>query len=336
MRVALSLLSSLLLVLALTSTSPGNARTIRVESERIEVRPGDDALRPGRLRLDAALVLRSGDSRFGGLSSVRLTGDGGFLLAISDCGDLFSFRILRDPQGTMAGISAMEVSPLDGASGGVRDSEQWDAEGLARDPSGALLVSFERNHRVLRHPPGAAPCETPGTRVDVPAAVSQLPNNSGLETLVTLPDGRLLLVAEGEASCPGTTTAWIGGDKAWMEVAYPVVCSPDAPRDPFRPTDGAVLPGGDLVVLERRYPPSAARVRRIRSEDLSRGDLTGEILAEILSPVLLDNFEGIDAWRTPGGETRLVLLSDDNNCRKGFLTAPSTQRTLLVEYVLQD
>ena len=153
--------------------------------------------------------------------------------------------------------------------------------------------------------------------------------------MLSLSDGRVLLLEEGEPSCPGETRAWIGTEGAWAQFAFPVACASDAPTLAFRPTDAALLPGGDVLVLERRYPSLAARLRRIRKEELEAGRLRGELVAEIRLALVLDNFEGLDVWQTPEGETRVVLLSDDNNCRKGLCRRSSTQRTLLVEYALE-
>jgi hypothetical protein len=197
------------------------------------------------------------------------------------------------------------------------------------------LVSFERKHRVWcygqEHDLLASP-----RPVAVPAAVEGLPHNAGIEALVSLGDGRLLLLAEGSSSCPGAGRAWIGRDGAWNEATFPLHCAVDAPERPFNPTDGVALPSGDVIVVERRYPPLGARLRRIAREDLDRGDLAGAEIALLRPPLTLDNFEGLDAWRAPDGTTRLVLLSDDNGCRKDGRVVSTSQRTLLLEFTLLD
>jgi hypothetical protein len=120
-------------------------------------------------------------------------------------------------------------------------------------------------------------------------------------------------------------------------VSYPLFYDAAVPDEPFRPTDAALLPGGDVLVVERRFPPIAIRLRRLDRRTLeAAGDLTGTEVARLLPPLSIDNFEGIDVRTEPGGRTLVYLLSDDNNCRKGLAFGPTRQRTLLLVFSLDS
>ncbi len=56
--------------------------------------------------------------------------------------------------------------------------------------------------------------------------------------------------------------------------------------------------------------------------------LKGEELGRFAPPYPIDNMEGIAAWRTPEGATRILLLSDDN--------FNPLQRTLLLLFELKE
>jgi hypothetical protein len=74
-----------------------------------------------------------------------------------------------------------------------------------------------------------------------------------------------------------------------------------------------VLPNGDALVLQRRFPPVGARVLRIDVTSIAPGaTLEGEELARLEGAYAVDNMEGIAARTGPKGETLSYLLSDDN------------------------
>ena len=92
------------------------------------------------------------------------------------------------------------------------------------------------------------------------------------------------------------------------------------------------LPGGGIVVLERRFRYSEGvkmRIRRIAEAELKRGTpIEGETLLEADENLNIDNMEGIAAHRSAAGETILTLISDDN--------FSPLQRTLLLQFALAD
>jgi hypothetical protein len=176
--------------------------------------------------------------------------------------------------------------------------------------------------------------------MSAPSGLAQCPRNAGIEAMTRLLDGRLLLIAEGEAASPRATIGWVGRDAEWSSFSYPLIYDPRVPQEPFHPTSATCLPGSDdVLVLERRYPPVAARIRRVARAALERGTgLDGVEVARLDPPLTLDNFEGIDAVAGPRGETLLYLVSDDNNCAKtpGGASPHSPQRTLLLMFELSS
>jgi hypothetical protein len=98
----------------------------------------------------------------------------------------------------------------------------------------------------------------------------------------------------------------------------------------FVPTGAAVLPTGDVLVLERRFSwigGLASRISRLAAAEIRPGaTLAGREIAVLQTPVLHENFETIAA-AARDGETLIYLLSDDN-----YL--PLLQRTLLVMFAL--
>ena len=93
-----------------------------------------------------------------------------------------------------------------------------------------------------------------------------------------------------------------------------------------------------MLVLERRFPPLAARLVRVTRETLDgTGLLQGSELARLEAPLSIDTFEGVEVLRDTRGRTVVYLLSDDNNCAKGAgVRDLSPQRTLLLQFALAE
>ena len=209
---------------------------------------------------------------------------------------------------------------------------------LAHAPDGAFIVGFERRHRLWRYPPGGEPLSLPPDLLAAPPGSASLDPNEGMEAALSLEDGRLVIVTEAVRPDGRTAIGWIEKGAVWEEFELPIVYAEDAPREPFRPTGAALLPGGDVLLLERRYPPVAVRVRRIARAALENGgDLEGVEVARFAPPLTVDNFEGIDVAPAPDGGLRIFLISDDNDCAKdGHRHGTSPQRTLILSFSLAD
>jgi hypothetical protein len=156
--------------------------------------------------------------------------------------------------------------------------------------------------------------------------------------MATAPGGDVVLLCEGGGLRPSSTTAWVGRDGDWTARPYPLASDEPGLHDVYRTTGATFLPDGDLLVLERRYPPLAVRLMRVRAADLAgTGPLVPEELVRLDPPLTLDNFEGVAVRRTGSGATLLYLVSDDNGCSKrAGVVAPRVQRTLLLLFELRD
>jgi hypothetical protein len=97
-------------------------------------------------------------------------------------------------------------------------------------------------------------------------------------------------------------------------------------------SDAALLPGGDVLLLERKLSWTSGlnvRIRRIALGEIKPGaTVDGPVLFEADLGYEIDNMEGLSVHRNAGGETVLTLISDDN-----FLPF---QRTLLLQFTLAE
>ena len=284
----------------------------------------------GMLIYRGGLSISSEDARFGGFSSLLVSADGERMLSASDKGVWFSADLSYDEDGNLAGITSGFLAPIGGPDGKPLAGRYRDAEALARGTDGAVLLAFEQHHRILRF---AAPGRLDARRLDgarpqlvaAPAELAEFNGNAAMEGLVTLGDGGLLILTEGLDNERASKPGWIlqdGAAAARLEYKR-------AAR--FRPTGAARLPGGDILVLERRYTligGVAALLRRLPQESIRRGArLDGAEIARLQPPLNVDNMEGIAVRRNGAGGTLIYLLSDDNNS--------VLQRTLLLMFELR-
>ena len=102
--------------------------------------------------------------------------------------------------------------------------------------------------------------------------------------------------------------------------------------DNYDISDAVLLPSGELLVLERKFSWLSGvgiRIRRIALASLAPGAVVdGPPIFEADLGHEVDNMEGIDAHRTPEGETVLTMVSDDN--------FSMLQRTLLLQFTLVE
>jgi hypothetical protein len=320
---------------ALAATLAGS-RPLSIAAVPVPLDPLDPThVSVGQLDYRGGLWLQSSDPRMGGLSDLRVSADGRRLVAITDCGSVLEASLLHDRRGFLTGIADEKITPIGGLSGPLVGDER-DAEGLSPLPGGELAVAFETVQRILVYPPDAPPLARASREFQLPADFGDVTSrNSGLEALAPLADGSLIALAEGPRGRPAATRAWILRGGSWTSIDYPLFYEEQSSQ-PFRPTGATVLPGGDVLVVERRFPPMAARIRRLPAGMLREGgDLTGSEVARLALPLSVDNFEGIDSVRSEAGETLVYLLSDDNGCAKGGVAVPTLQRTLLLAFALR-
>jgi hypothetical protein len=322
-------LAGAILVLAGTEGGRLSADAVVVRSVPIQLCPDHpEWVGIGRLIYRGGLWLSSDDRRFGGFSSLRILGDAGAwrLVSVSDEGRWLSGRLVHDAAGNLTGLTDTEIGTLQDTEGRpLAAKEAADAESLAVMPDGSFVVGFEHQHRLWRYAGITGRPEGPATPVPAPAELAQAPENGGLEAVVALASGRLLALTEfwihGDR-----IRGWFDGPPDWKPIGYRFAGA-------FRPSDAALLPSGDLLVLERAYNPQRGVVginfRRVEQSRLKKGaTLPSQLVGQLAPPLVLDNFEGLDCRREPGGATVLYVMSDDNFNRE--------QRTLLLKFELKD
>jgi len=290
--------------------------------------PADKAkTRFGALEFRSGLILTSSFKGFGGLSAIRLGADGKSFIALSDKGDWFTGTIVYDGK-IMTGLTDVKSAPLLGDDGKPIQAKGWfDSESLAFDGTTAY-VGLERVNRILRFDFSRGGILARGDVVATPPAIARLPNNKGLEGLAYVPKGMplagtLIALSERGLDKSGNLQGFlIGGPDPGQ---FTVRRSAD-----FDISDCALLPSGELLLLERKFSITTGlfiRIRRIALVSLKPGAIVdGPVIFEADLGNEVDNMEGLDVHRDAGGDLVLTMISDDN--------FSMLQRTLLLQFRL--
>jgi hypothetical protein len=338
-------LAALLAGLLVLAANPGAAQTpavaeppvaIEVQAQPIaafDIR--DPSHRQfGLLEFRGGLVLRSPYKNFGGISAIRVAADGAHFIALSDKGWWWRARIVYEDTRPI-GIADAEMAPILGADGRPLAARGWfDTESIAED-GGTLYVGIERVHQIVRFNYGKDGLLARGLPIAVPPAMRLLPANKGLEALVFVPKGSLpkdpalagtlIAISERGLDKAGNINAFLIGGTSPGSFAVKRSASYDI-------SDAALLPGGDLLLLERKFSWTSGlsiRIRRIALGDIMPNALVdGAILFEADLGYEIDNMEGLSVHRSAGGEIVLTLISDDN--------FSMIQRTLLLQFTLAE
>ncbi len=271
----------------------------------------------GALTLLSAVEWRANRPDFGGFSGLEL-GEGGGFVAITDKAHWARARLVLDGDGILTGIDGLEIGRLNGADGTDLMFPFTDSEALTQTADGAYLISFENKTRIGRFATLRASEET----LPIPPGFEALPVNGGLESVLALPDGRIIALAE-------TSGDWAKGFPGWIIRGDQVSRFSLARNDWYVPTDLSLGPEGEWIYLiERRFTLIGGfgiRIRRFALtalQDAAR--IEPELLAEVGEPPLVENYEALATARDTSGRTILYLLSDDN-----FTTL---QKTLFVQF----
>lgn len=291
-------------------------------------------LAAGRMTFAGGIDISSNDKRFGGWSGLAISRDGGTLIAVSDEGRWLSAKILYDEKDRLSGLAQATIAPMLGLRGEPLEGKQMgDAEGLAIAGAditkGQAYVSFERQHRIWRYDLAKGGFTALPEQLLTQREFGRLSSNSGLEAIEilqptpTVPNPRLFAISEDSRDARGNVMGFIANGKKIIRFAL-------KPSDPYKPTDMARLPDGDVLVLERRYSPLAGvgmKVVLLRGSDFRQGAvISGTELAEISQRYSIDNMEGLAVRRDDKGALWLYMISDDN--------FSPLQRTLLLMFKL--
>lgn len=314
---------------------PPDGVAIAVENVPVELRSADPSdKRIGKLIYRGGISVVPKDDRFGGLSAFKVSADGSKFVTVSDTGNWTTGTLQYDAKGDLVGAGDVVVTPLLGADGqSLHGKDEGDAESLAfQNPYGLVgtaYVGFERDHRVLAYDFTAGGVKAKGQLVPMPEAVKSLRNNSGLEVLATLPDSRLVAIAEeGPEDENQDSPGWVVDPATGASTSFTV-----KRVLPYSLTDATLLPDGRLLVLERRFAPTTGPGAQLRAFDpatfMEGATVDGELIAVLFAGITVDNMEGLAARQTEDGKTLIYVVSDDNFQRP-------LQRTLIMMFELDE
>jgi hypothetical protein len=316
---------------AQTLPSAASPAAIEVRAEPVAAFDVRDPSRRqfGALEFRGGLALRSSYRNFGGMSAIRVASDGAHFIALSDKGWWFRGRIVYEGS-RPSGIVDAEMAPILGPDGQPLAARGWyDSESIAED-GGTLYVGIERVHQIVRFNYGKEGLFARGRPIPPPPGFRSLPFNRGLEALVFVPKslplgGTLIAISERGLDAAGNISGFLLGGPSPGGFAVKRSSSYDV-------SDAALLPGGDVLLLERKFSWTSGltfRIRRVGLGEIKPGaTVDGPVLFEADLGYEIDNMEGLSVHRNAGGETVLTLISDDN-----FLPF---QRTLLLQFTLAE
>lgn len=308
------------------------APAVHVKTRAIEqFEVGRDQNRFGALTFLGGLELISADRNIGGLSGLISLEGGEEFLAVTDNGYWFAAGIEQDASGKPLSLTNPRYAAMLGPKGKtLRAAWGHDTEAIVLDGD-SLLVTAERANAIYRFP---WPLKSGKERMIEPLVVSEqikaLRSSKGLEALALGPvgsplSGTLVAIAERGKSeshdLPGFLLT------SGSEKRFTIERS-----GRYDATDAVFLPGGDLLLLERRFNLRdlvGMRLRRFEADSIVEGaNLSGSILMEANFIHQIDNMEGLAVHANAAGQTILTLLSDNN---RSFL-----QRTLLLRFRLDE
>lgn len=297
-----------------------------------DFRIGSDEQRFGPLEFAGGLEMVSSQRHFGAISAMVLNDDQTDFIAVADTGFWLTGSVVRDPAThQLTGLAGVSMAAIADENGQAR-SDKWlaDAEGLAIGPTGELLVSFEREHRIETQ----IADETNGfyrmvSQIRPPVPLYELRQNRGFEGIAIAPEtsmlaGALVGISEKSLDPNGNIMGFVSSPNG---TSYEFSLTR---RDGFDVTDLAFLPDGDLVVLERRFNVVDGVAMRLRVVDDAalqpKATVDGEIMLEADMRFQIDNMEALTVTVDADGVPRLTLASDDNHSL--------LQRNLLLEFRL--
>ena len=295
------------------------SQRITISSTPVALDTSDPARRRlGALRFLGGWQLTSDARGFGGLSAIDVVGNR--VTALGDGGTIMRFRLGRFGNATDASILRLP----DGCGKVVRKYDN-DTEALAHDGMRTnWWVSYESRNAMCR----TSADFTVGESVAKPDAIAAWPRKSGPESMTRLSDGRFLVIAEDARDYGDIRPIVIFDRDPTDPAAVATTLGYRAPRG-FKPTDVTQLPDGRLLVLNRRFALtslfSAKLVLLPPLGEKPRGVLQGPTIAQLQSPVIADNFEGLSV-SVENGKPIIWVISDDNFMR--------WQRTLLLKFAL--
>ena len=320
--------------LLLTLSGTAGAVEATVSAAQISRFKGVEVDQPvDRLIFRGGMTLQSPDDTFGGLSGVTISGAEQRIAFVTDRGHFISGQLVYDEADRLFGFIGVDIDPMRNSSGEVLPRQfARDAEGIDtiwRDGVPvAVRVSFEHLTRVADFAITNGRPGGPAREVPIPQWLTDLRTNESLESVCIAPPaspvaGSTILITEEALDGDGNHRGEMLGINDKGPFSYfnsPIV----------NPTDCKFLPNGDLLVLERGVSlfSFVMNLRRVPAAEVRPGNLLrGELLLSAQGAEI-DNMESLMVHRTPGGELRILIGSDNNF--NGW------QRNMILEFALPD
>jgi hypothetical protein len=299
------------------------AMAVDVEAKRIALDERNPKRRMlGVLEFMGGWELRPSHWQFGSLSG--FVARGGDFVGVSDYGAIVRFTLSDTGK-----VSKARVDPLPKGCGKPEFKTDQDSESIAQlGEGGPVWIATEWSNRMCRLDPSASHF--------VRALRSQpmriWDRKNGAEAMTWLKDGRLAVFAEADPfnkDAQDVPLILYQGDPTDPATPYGEAKYQRTPS--YRPVDAATLPGGDVLVLERRFSlpfQFETILSRVPASAFQAGQkISGKIIARFSPPIVTDNFEAIAVEPSKGGAI-IWIASDDNQL---FL-----QRNLLLKFWLPE
>ncbi len=250
--------------------------------------------------------------RFGGFSALLALGSGR-LMAFTDRGYRMTFTA-PDLPAQRIGMDRQAVPP-------GQEYDLTDIESATRHPeTGAFWLGYEQVHTIQRSTIAGRP---DGLR-DLRGEVSWY-DNSGIEAMVRLVDGRFVALPEGRRQGVIFSADPVGG-------GTPAAFRFRSPAKGYVATDISQLPDGRLMVLMRKlmrpsvdvWSPFSALLA-IGQPPQAGGEFAPAIALRLDGVIPRENYEGLALRPRKDGRVDVWVMSDDN--------FSIIQRTLLAKLV---
>jgi len=284
-----------------------------------DMRPEANATLPGITLLDQKQLLykQIGNVPFAEISDLAYFPPSHTLMMLSDKGRLYDFgatfdqgRMILDPRGAYR---------LRKVNGKLLGKHHRDSEGMARDKTGRLAISFEGRPRVTLVDKSGHIVRDLKLPKKLRSIKQYRGRNKGLEALAWHPRyGWLVAKERPRKGSPVKQAVYSLGGRVWRFKAENI------PSDSV--TAIAVMDDGNLLVLERAFVKEkllgVVTLKKVYLDRVKNGWCRTKVLAQMRTDRgwAIDNFEGL----TRVAPHRYVMVSDDND---NFF-----QKTLLVYF----
>ena len=277
----------------------------------------------GELIYRGGVVIDPGEEGIGGISGLTWHEDR--LYAVSDDGHWLTIQP-DEIDGRLIDVLELSRGELQDERGKpLKGKDDSDAEAITFVPQLGWWVSFEQKHRIWYYADLSGPAQpwsmtSPGM-APLPFQIREtMEPNSGIEALATHQQGMLACEEWFDPDLQNCVRFDQYGEADYFQLAPP----PQLVEHEGTPTDATCLQDGTCFVLFRSYREGEGN----RAAIMSFGpEQEPEVLATLLPPLTLDNFEGI-AVREQYGKTYLYIVSDNN--------FSDSQRTLLMKFEIRQ